>query len=180
MTERTGRRWSLVQAEVSRETNAGNRIADDLGYLTYVPQFQTEVWNRRKHRRKERVLRPLFPGYLFALFDPDRDAWGSIERTPGVLRIVRSGSQPTRVPLELVEQLQAAESSGHVERLEAAIAEFKPGERLLVRSGPFADAIVLFVKRARHLDGEARIMALLELLGRQVSIELSIDQVARA
>jgi transcriptional antiterminator RfaH len=173
-----GRRWALVNVGVMRETPTAERIAD-LGYLTYVPQFETKVWDRRRHRKRITVTRALFPGYLFAQFDPARDPWASIDYVPGVVRVVRIGDTPSHVPAELVAQLQAAESANHDERIVRAVKPLKRGDPVRVVDGPFADSIALFVKTTSLLDGPARIVALLDLLGRKVRIELDADQVAR-
>jgi transcription antitermination factor NusG len=65
----------------------------DHGFEVFLPLVQTK-----------RTSAPLFPGYLFVLIV---DRWRIINRTLGVLSLVRTGDCPARCPDHEVDSLKA-------------------------------------------------------------------------
>jgi transcriptional antiterminator RfaH len=153
------RRWFVVQ------TKAGcDRAADDhvkaLGFETYRPELSTVRVTRGK---KLEVIRPLFPCYLFARFDPLRDDWMRIGRHNYLAKVLSAGApfySPKALPVGFVEQMR---ESGL--RFVAAEKDkpFQVGERVRVLEGPFAG----FVARVASLDERMRVVVLLAFMGEQ-------------
>lgn len=176
------RRWCLVNVQRYREDDAGKRI-EDLGYLVYVPRYKLTVRDKRKHRAWRDTVAPLFAGYLFASVAPNLDPWGDVERVRGVVAIMRMGDKPGYVPADLIDQLRLWEPDNFgmpYRTIEASPVPYEPGELLRVTEGAFISFTVLFLQRLPDLDGEARIVALLDLFGRSNRVTLLASQVERA
>ncbi|PIP07790.1 MAG: hypothetical protein COX51_05810 [Syntrophobacteraceae bacterium CG23_combo_of_CG06-09_8_20_14_all_50_8] len=75
-------------------------------YNTFLPKI--EVWSRRKDR-KRKLLRPLFPGYLFVDMPRlDNQSKLDVLKTSGVVRMLgnQASSEPAAVPDEKIEAIR--------------------------------------------------------------------------
>jgi transcriptional antiterminator RfaH len=115
----------------------------------------------------------LFPRYLFIELDLDRDRWLSVRSTIGVASLFtsRDGS-PIAVPAGVVEAL-LARFDGQLVRFDV---DLKPGQRVRLLSGPFAD----FVGTIERLDNTGRVRVLLELMNAAMPITVDGRTVAPA
>ena len=168
--------WSVVQIESRMlyprkhgELSVGEHLLGQAGFVSYVPRTKTR-------RSGKTIIAPLFSGYLFVQIV---DYWYAIEKTPGVLRVLRTGDEPDRLPEHVIVDLHKAEVGGFI-RLPKPQALIKHGDRVRILTGPFRDHVGLF-------DGQSaqeRERILLDLLGRKVRIELShrdrIEKIANA
>lgn len=161
-TEKTGQRWFVIETAVAKEVTAWVAITE-LGIGTFYPQLRKIVKHARK---KTEVLRPMFPGYLFAQFDPQREQWISILSARGVKRILgHRGADgetiPQPVPQGLVEFLRGyvlgLDEAGGV-RLGTTMGE---GTEVQMIDGAFAGFAGLVDK-----DEGKRIWVLLDILGK--------------
>src|SRR5215472_13998046 len=73
------------------------------GYEAYLPRCRVRVSHAR---RRQIVLRPLFPRYLFAGIDRTSMRWRPILSTFGVTDVVRCGDEPAPVPIEVVSAIE--------------------------------------------------------------------------
>ena len=65
---------------------------EQAGYEVYLPKIR----QRRHHKgRRIEVLSPLFPGYLFTRIEL---RWRGVRLCPGVIKLVMTGDEPSRVP----------------------------------------------------------------------------------
>ena len=159
-----GRGWHVVRTNVHCEVRARLGI-EALGFPVYLP-CETRIV--RHARRKVPVRRPLFPRYLFAAFDAEREPWGAIRTTHGVECLLTSDPDvPARVPDAAIERLRRAEAAGEFD-LTRPGASFSLGASVRIEEGPFAD-MVGEVKRA---DSKHRVAVLLSLLHRTITVEV--------
>src|SRR5579872_2411261 len=77
------------------------------GYEEFLPRYKS--WRRWSDRAKEVEL-PLFPGYVFCRFDPERRR--PIVSTPGVVSVLGIGRIPVPVHESEIEALQTVIRSG--------------------------------------------------------------------
>lgn len=134
-------------------------------------------WPRRLVRRPRRddVLSPIFPGYLFARFDAHRAGWGAIQHHPKVRSILglRECGAPMPVPVGFVERLieEAGGMDLPLRELAAAGAahRFQLGDevRVSLAGGQTLAGLI------QEDDGARRVEVLLTLLGvpRVVQVE---------
>jgi transcription termination/antitermination protein NusG len=129
---------------------------------SYLPEYRT--WSRRKDRR-QRIERPLFPGYLFVRASLDAETRLRIVRAPSVVRIVGTAGTPTPVPDHEVESIMrllgAAPDSAPEDRLVS-------GQQVQVMDGPLRGV----VGRIQQTRRGQRIVVSVELLGRSVAADL--------
>jgi transcriptional antiterminator RfaH len=90
MTER----WHLIATEPRRERYAAAEL-EQSDFATHLPLVLEPV---RQGRRTIDERRPLFPGYVFARFDPAEGQWGVIYRTKGCIAPVRIAGAAGSIP----------------------------------------------------------------------------------
>ena len=115
--------------------------------------------------KKRAVVSALFPGYFFGRFCL-AIAGRFVASRPGIIGLVRFGDEPTPVPDEVIEEMK---STDFVTAAESVLAScrFIPGQKLLIRDGPFAGMEAEYV--ASINDGQ-RALLLLEYLHRRVNV----------
>lgn len=170
---RQGVRWCVVQSQPHREALAAAQL-ERQGYRVCLPRIARTI---RHARRMRRVLRPLFPRYLFVALDPDRDPWRAVRGTIGVSTLVMAGGRPCVAPPGVVEAFAAAaggagDGTGGIDFREALV----PGTRVRFLTGPFADRLGLLVT----MDDRERVGVLLEILGGARLVEAGITDLLPA
>jgi len=163
--------WYAVHTRPQAEAKALENLLRQ-GYQAYLPRYCTQISHAR---RRQTVLRPLFPRYLFAGVDRGAMRWRPILSTIGVSDLVRAGDQPMPVPSDIIERLREQEQAGAFERL-ARQRTLRLGELVRISTGAFED----MVGRLVELRDQDRVVVLLELLGRKVRTQLEIDAVEAA
>lgn len=155
--------WYLVHTKPRQEKCALENL-ERQGFPCYMPTFSVE-----RLRRGSVVLaeEPLFPRYLFIRLGlgVSAQSWAPIRSTRGVSRLVNFGSEPAKVSDSLIEALRTQESvsQGKHEPL------FKPGERVRLTEAPFAEVEGIY----QMADGERRAMVLIEMLSKQVRVQVA-------
>lgn len=163
-----GGRWYVAQVLSQKESYAAEHLARQ-GFKTFCPRFHR---TRSHARKRETVLAPLFPGYIFVKFDIKEDRWLAVNSTRGVLRLVGPGpSAPSSVGAELIDLLMSRCTAGVLTKLPQYI---QPGYRVRINAGPLAGQIAAI----ETLDDRGRVSVLLSLLGTEHSVRLSADQLA--
>jgi transcription antitermination factor NusG len=131
---------------------------------TFSPRIRVQVVNPRA-----RPVRPYFPGYLFVHVDLDELGKSALQYVPGSIGMIDFGGEPAFVPDGLIHAIRL-----RVDEINSAGGELfdilKPGETVLVHSGPFAGYEAIFDAR---LPGKERVRVLLKMLrDRKMPIEL--------
>lgn len=164
------RAWYCIRSTVGYEGRAAellSRLSPDTELSTgkievFCPQIRKVIPVGGKRRA---VLIPLFPGYFFSQFCL-ATAGRFIASRPGIIGLVRFGDEPTVVPADVIEEMQATDFVAAAE-LALSSYSFVPGQRLVIREGPFAGMEAEYV--ASLNDGQ-RALLLLEYLHRRVNV----------
>ena len=160
-------RWYAVHTQVQGEAKAVHHLRRQ-GFDVYLPQY---LKRRRHARRVDWMPSPLFPRYLFVNMDTEASRWRAINSTVGVSYLVSSDDCPSPVPDGVVEEIQArTDDSGMVSLVHN---DLEKGTPVQVTSGAFCDLVGLF----ECADDNERIFILLELMGRQVKVRVSVEAV---
>jgi transcriptional antiterminator RfaH len=163
--------WYAVHTHPREEFKALSHLQRQ-DYQVYLPRYAKTI----RHARKcERVIRPFFPRYLFVNLNLAINGWRAIRSTLGVCDIVCFGEQPAPLPGGVIDTLRAQESLDGLIEL-ANKNSLKPGDSVVVLSGPFAHQLGL----CSSVSDNERVSILLELLGRKVRVLLDADVVAAA
>lgn len=161
--------WYLVHTKPRLEKCALENL-ERQQYRCYLPMLSTEKLRKGK---LELVDEPLFPRYLFIQLDTGLSApsWSPIRSTKGVNKLVSFGFEPAKVANELVDLLMTQEQTLR----ETPQALFNPGERVKVTQGPFAGIEGIY----QMTDGERRVMVLIELMSKPVTLPLEPTQLRK-
>ncbi len=125
-----------------------------------------------KDGKRRTVERRVFPGYILVQLIMDEDSWYVVRNTPGVTGFVGQGDEP--IPL------RAEEVAKIMSRMEAEAPkmkfDFQLGEKVRIRTGPFAD----FIGTVRDIDVEkAKVRVLVSFFGRETPVELEFLHVEK-
>jgi transcription antitermination factor NusG len=126
--------WGVVRSQPQREKFAAERLREDHGYEVFLPLVQTR-----------RSSQPLFSGYFFVRII---DRWLVINRTFGVLCLVRVGDCPARCPDREIDSLKAMIDRTGFVRLpdkpsSPARRVFEKGSAVKIVGGPFQGVTAL-------------------------------------
>jgi transcriptional antiterminator RfaH len=163
--------WYAVHTRPQAEAKALENLLRQ-GYAAYLPRYRTEICHAR---RRQTVLRPVFPRYLFAGVDRALLRWRPILSTVGVSDVVRAGDEPMPVAGEIIQALREQERAGVFEHL-ARRRSLRIGELVRISAGAFEDLIGRLVE----LREQDRVVVLLDVLGRTVRTQLEIAAVETA
>lgn len=126
--------WFVIWTQSRAERKVESRLAA-MGLSPWLPSI------RERHRWSDRwmeVVRPLFPGYLFARARAVE--WHRVLRTPGVLTVVKREGRPALLEDNFVAGLRTAiERTSQDDGLVADTVDFCPGDDVVVvQDGPLA------------------------------------------
>ncbi|MGC1014430.1 transcription/translation regulatory transformer protein RfaH [Pantoea agglomerans] len=157
--------WFVVKSKHNQERRAESSLLSQ-GVKCYLPVVATSSMRSGKklNQMRDNVL---FPGYLFAFFDPEVVHTTEVKNTRGVSGLVNFGGAPAIITdTQMCEIRQKIDS-----RTGALSAESIPvkGERIEITSGTFEALEGVY----EEPDGLRRSMVLINVLGKQVSRSVS-------
>lgn len=156
--------WYAVHTKPTREDSAAMNIRR-MGLDVLLPKMQRE---RLVYGVPHKVIKPLFPGYLFARFTP-ATYLHLINYARGVSKVVSGCGKPIVVEERIIEAIQARVGQGGLVQMESAARRLKPGDRIEVTEGPFRGLKGIF---ARELSDSARVMILLDMIEYQAHVSV--------
>jgi transcriptional antiterminator RfaH len=162
--------WYAVYTQPSKESLAAQHLRNQ-GFEVYLPQYQKL---RRHAGRTDIVATPLFPRYLFAGLEAERQRWRSVNGTRGVVGLVMFGEKPTPVPQAVIDEIRGREDATGYVRLNGPT--FQRGQALRIVEGPMTDTQAIFEEQ---VDGNRAIL-LVSLLGRMVRTRMPLRQIEAA
>ncbi len=162
--------WYVVHTHALKEATAAGHLRRQ-GFDAYVPMFKK---TRRHARKTDVVRRPLFPRYIFVRMDLQSDQWRKVRSTVGVVSLVSAGDRPMPLDDAVVAAIKAREDSDGCVRVNAPDS-FQRGQPVRVSDGPFVDQYGLF----DGVTDSERVIVLLNLLGREVRVQVSLQQVRK-
>ena len=161
--------WYAVHTHPRAETKAVTHLKRQ-GFDTYLPLFL----KRRSHsRRIDWVPSPFFPRYLFVGMNTEKVRWRSVRSTVGVASLVCSGEKPLKVPSDVLRMLRSREDEHGFVRL-GVRSTVKAGDEVHIIDGALGNLFAT-VKEIHGLD---RVTLLLRLMGRQVSVNTSLERIS--
>lgn len=136
------------------------------GYAAFSPFYRTR---RKRVDRIAEIDVPLFPGYVFCLFDSNKRL--PILMTPGIVGVVGRGNRPEPVDDTEIASIRTLALSGHSVQPWPFL---RSGQRIRLQAGPLmgAEGIFLRVKDEYHL------VVSITLLQRAVSVVVEKASVA--
>ncbi|MBK1699548.1 transcription/translation regulatory transformer protein RfaH [Thiococcus pfennigii] len=159
-------RWYLVQTRPRQADRAEANLALQ-GYSVFHPRVVVEGIRRGRRVPREESL---FPNYLFIHLRRWVDNWYPLRSTRGVARLVSFGDEPLPVADTLIDEIHR--------RLEGQPIRptFEPGEAIEIVEGPLRGLDAIF----QCHKGADRVLLLIDMLHRQVTLTLPVANVRRA
>ncbi len=170
-----GREWYVVHCYSGYENKVRDSIEQrietmgmrDKIFDVVVP---TEEEIEIKDGKRRSVERRVFPGYILVQLIMSEDSWYVVRNTPGVTGFVGMGNDPTPLRKDEVAKI--------MNRMEAEAPtvkfNFRPGEKVRIRTGPFSD----FIGTVEEIDIErAKVKVLVSFFGRETPVEIDFLQV---
>ncbi len=157
--------WFVIKTKPRSESLVVTHLAHD----PVVPYSPKVLVPRRHGSRRWHALEPLFPGYLFVRFTPQRSLLHRILRTPGVARLLWDNESLVPVDDDVVQFIhQREEGRGFIEPPPVIQA----GARVRFGNGPFAMLEGVVDRLASSRD---RVRVLLTLMGAPVSVDVNSE-----
>jgi len=153
--------WYVIQTKPKKEEGAASYLLTG-GLEVFNPL--TEAFSSR-NGKMEKVLKSLFPNYIFARFDLEQ-SYNLVRWGRGVKKVLGFGGYPSPVSDEVVEIIKKrTDASGIVRRT----CHFEPNDLIRIKSGPLKELLGIF---DQWVSGSERVRILLNLIGYQPTIEL--------
>lgn len=165
--ESASQSWVVVNTHPHKERFAVENLARQ-DFIAYCPMLNAQV---RHARRIRDVLRPLFPGYVFAAVETDLLRWRPLLSTFGVRSVVRSGDRLSFLPQGFVDALRSREVAGAIVR---PTSPFQVGQAVKLVRGPFDGLVATIVE----MDERDRLVVLMDFLNRPVKVTVDASFVS--
>jgi transcriptional antiterminator RfaH len=149
--------WYLLRTRSGQERKVRDRLTLELPEL-FLPLLKVRV--RRWEKPVETIV-PLFPCYLFSLFDP-QSQYRRVRYTPGVRELVSAGGEFVTVPPSTIENLKRRCADGPIEIPRAAL---RSGDPVRIVKGPLCGLEATF---DTCLSGTERVRILLSCVNNNV------------
>jgi transcriptional antiterminator RfaH len=157
--------WFILQFKPNSHSLAKKNL-NRQGFKTFLPLINS---TSRQKSRFANITKPLFPGYMFVAFNKDI-SWSKINSTYGVSKLITFNSTLISVPSSFICDL-ADRCDGTGKLLPAE--QLKRGDNVKILDGPFTNFIAII----ETLESNQRISILMDLMGRQVKIKTSIENI---
>jgi transcriptional antiterminator RfaH len=152
--------WYTIHTKPHKERQVES-VLTTRGLQVYFPVVPAP---RRNHRCAQNAF---FPCYLFVHADLDTVGLWPLYYAPGVRRVVMFGDQPAKVDDSIITMLSAR--LAHTDSVYAHGDVLKPGDRVVITSGPLANIEALF---DQSLSPAGRVRILINWLERGTPVEL--------
>jgi transcriptional antiterminator RfaH len=165
----TVRNWYALQTKPKQEFRA------ELNLKAWrVETFTPKIKGRRRAYSgvvKAPVIKPLFPGYIFARFNPET-LLHKIVFTRGVQNVVSFGGNPTPVEDDIIDLMRMRATDDIINLTE----EFKDGDKVVIQEGPFKDFVGVL---DGHVKDDERVRILLLTISSQVHVTVARDWIKK-
>jgi transcriptional antiterminator RfaH len=164
--------WHAVHTKPHQEHLAALSL-ERLGVETFCPQLKQIKLVRR---RRQEVIRPLFPGYLFAQFHVEAQ-YRAVNYATGVQRVVAWGTEPAIIDDSLIVSIRDRMQNGCVI---VRPTPFIPGQIVRIMEGPLQGLEAVF---ERELSDEQRVIVLMQAVSYKARVVIdraSVEQAHRS
>jgi len=156
--------WYPIQTKPRQERLASANLVH-IGIETFLPLMKER---KRIRRTEETVTTPLFPGYIFAKFDPMHH-FRTVKYARGVRDIVTIGMAPAIVDEQIIASIRNRLEVGCLSLPTHAMAK---GQLVKIQGGPMRGLEAIF---EREMPGQQRALLLLKTLAYQARVVVPVD-----
>ena len=160
--------WFVIQTKPKKEAAAA-RYLERGSIEVFFPKMEGISIVYGKSRK---VVKSLFPNYIFARFDPF-ESYRLVNWSRGVSRVLGFENGPAPICDEVIEIIKKRVDTNCVVK---KALHLKAEDRIRVRSGPLMDLMGIF---ERWISDEGRVSVLLKLLNYNAKVELHYSQLEK-
>ena len=151
--------WFILQFKPNSHLQAVKNL-NQQGFETFLPLNDT---TSRKASRFVINTKPLFPGYMFILFDKTEPKWRKINNTYGVSRLITFNSILKSIPTTFVEDLKRrCDLSDKL----IPLKKLQKGDQVKLLNGPFTN----FIATVEKYETDQRIWILMDIMNQKTKI----------
>jgi len=165
--ESTDPLWFCLKTQPKHEKLAAQFLRAKVGLEGFSPVLR---FQRVTVKGKKWFEEALFPGYIFGKF-PYRTHYRLVASAMGVTKIVGFGGEPAVVPEDVVAELRHYVRDNEVIEVSPVIAA---GDEVTLLDGAFKGLRAVVT---RVMPAKERVAVLLDLLGTQREVEVTLDRV---
>lgn len=160
--------WAVVMAKPNCEALAVVNL-NRQGYVCYFPRF------RERKPDKTVLIRPLFPRYLFVLFD---QVWYSMRGTRGVSHVLMGEDGPAVIHPSVIDSLKEREDNEGFIHLGKRTSEekFERGQSVKTLEGPLVGLPLIY----EGMPARERVRVLVDILGRKTVVTVKESSLVAA
>ena len=168
----TERNWYVIHTYSGYE----NKVKANLERKVHSMGMEDEIFNVVVPMDDETELKDgkkkVFPGYALVEMIVNDRSWYVVRNTPGVTGFVGSGTKP--IPLTEAEVKRILKSMGVEEP--KPLLDIEKGQAVHINSGAFEN----FAATVADIDPEkGKLKVLVDMFGRETTVELDFDQVEK-
>src|SRR3972149_8465934 len=160
--------WYAVNTK-PRQENIAQWNLKRLGVEAFCPQLKQ---NKVIRRKRQVVVGPLFPGYLFVRFNVDTH-YRAVNYAQGVRKLVAFGPVPVVVEDEIIESIKSRLDDGC---MTVPVSSLTPGQIVRIHEGPFEGFEAVF---EREMSDHQRVVLLLRTLSYQARVVVDREHIAQ-
>jgi len=152
--------WFVVQTHYNLEDLALNNIKKS-GFEVYCPKYLKTITHARQTKK---VLKPLFPRYIFVSFNKKNNDWIKINYLRGVSSLIMNNKYTSSLPIFFIKDLKNYELKNGVINLYEYIKAMKKNNKFkfLFSKQKLIDGISTGVEKANY------VRLLINLFGREL------------
>lgn len=162
-------RWYVIRTSNKQEDRADSNL-QTLGIETFSPHIK-ECRTNIYSGEKKYVIKPFFPGYIFARINDFH--FHKVSFTRGVRAVVHFGNSPAPVDDAIIDTLRLRTGEDGFIRLDK---QLKPGDRVIIDDGALQNISGIF---ERETTGDQRVVILLEAVSYQARLEIARDRLRK-
>jgi transcriptional antiterminator NusG len=173
------KRWYVIHTLTGQEEKVKKNILNKLDLSNIKDQVSqvlipTEVISEVKSGKKKISERKFFPGYVIVEMELTDESWCLIKNTPGVTGFISSGSKPTPLLEEEIDNILRQTEERKEKPTPKVI--FEKGESVRIKDGPFTN----FNGTIEELNPEkGKLKVSVMIFGRSTPVELEYWQIER-
>lgn len=161
--------WYVLHTHPKQEDRAESNLRA-WSVETFTPKLKERC--HRTYWEPYYVVKHLFPGYIFARFRLSK-LFHKIRFTRGVREIITFGDSPTPVDEEVILLIKSRIGADGFVRVGE---EIRPGDEVLIKSGPLQDFTGVFESEMSSAD---RVRILLKTVGYQAHVVVQREAVKK-
>ncbi len=155
--------WYVIKTKSNQEFKAIQNLFNQ-GFESFCPLIP---FVKKFNHKLKRFKKPLFPSYVFSLFDINHDRWTSITNTYGVQYLLKNERMyPQKISEEFIKALKKNCDDNNC--ITNNYFKFNKNDHVKFTDGPFANGIGRIVE----LSSSDRVSVLFRIFNNQIKVNV--------